>query len=284
MQTHTITTTNYKFKIYIENDDGRLIYHLRGPKLECVTLEYADDVMVMQNLSHHTTCSLETTLKRHEGTIEMAKATIQYALSDLTKQDKKVDYVEFTDNSTFTCGKERVILSNYSFLTKGQTWYEKYFGATLKNSTKRKILNIARNKLYKKPTEKFDDLAKIVFNDLPNSQLTEIEKIYKESDTWLLFFSALDTKYKCDFLFKYIDFLSTIAGINLEYLHEPFMISSEVAYAYNEVKHIVIDGKKSGGRKTRKQTKRNKKVPKKGEMWPFGQEPLSHEELQECLR
>jgi hypothetical protein len=98
-----------------EVKDGETLYIHGGPKRPCFELQLIrnEKHSILQGVQGRQDCFTDL----HTDSRDILRAAIKVA------KDHGILTMEFTDNSTIRC-PERLTLSDLSFLTTGQTWYE----------------------------------------------------------------------------------------------------------------------------------------------------------------
>lgn len=239
----TIETTNYKFRIIQDTDDfDRVIYRLQGTKVPCVVIIHDGDTLILENVSYYPSCAINKQLEKQTGTVEMVKAALKFVIDFVEKT--KITKIMLSDNSRFTCKPiGSVKLSEYSFLTRGYTWYENQFGAVSSNS---KQYNMFKTFLYSKPDVLFETLKTVIFEKATTEQLIKIKQCYENAKTWQEFAAVLDKEYSCVFLAPYVKSLLAMIRQPPGLFELPFIIDIATIKKYDVDIKII----KSGGSRT----------------------------------
>ena len=92
-----------------EVKDGKHVYIHGGPSRPCFSIELQKNHAILQDIARGTHCFTD-------GHTELSAAA-------MIAKDHGARTMELSDNSVIYC-PERIVLSDLSFLTTGQTWYE----------------------------------------------------------------------------------------------------------------------------------------------------------------
>lgn len=135
----SLHTANYVFpmKIDLPTDwDPSTTIYIGNPNNKpkpCIVIEVEGSSAIIQTLQYVQTCSVNTVLKKGEGTVEMVKASLKW-LMQTYPEAKRID---FSDMSYIPLSKSyNMPLPEYYALVHGQTWYQQHFGAIPSKKTK----------------------------------------------------------------------------------------------------------------------------------------------------
>ena len=134
---------------------------------------------------------------------------VQLAFTLLREEVPPVRFVELDDNSEFPCllegGKQAGIsLALYELAFHQSTWYERHFGAELKNEV---LKSLYKKDGFHAPKPPVFDFKHPVLNE-------ELSPLYRRTDTWALFFEELyKLEGKCKLMLPwYKEALTAILG------------------------------------------------------------------------
>jgi hypothetical protein len=165
----------------------------------------------LSKIKYDKGCSIQKTLEKGIGTQNMLKV----ALSLVSELYPEIKYFTFRDYSEKECDNgANIHLGYFSLITSGKTWYEKNFGATIKDEIFKE--------LYKKDLDKLNyknidiEISDILINNKVKLPLREIIiKEFEDSKNYKDFFKRLNTKFGrnmfCEYLQPWIrDFMSKL--------------------------------------------------------------------------
>ena len=149
---YIVDTGNYKFDMSVVKYGNNYSIQYgdamsrEGP---CVELSYNtnDDYIELQSLAYYPRCANNRDLEKGDGTREMIMSILQICIDAFPD----VKRVLLKDVSDFHCNNKRVLLSYYSLLLYGQTWYERHFSARPLHKEDGKTLDNFRKLLLTKP-------------------------------------------------------------------------------------------------------------------------------------
>lgn len=134
---------------------------------------------------------------------------VQLAFTLLREEAPPVHFVELDDNSEFPCllegGKQAGIsLALYELAFHQSTWYERHFGAELKNEV---LKSLYKKDGFHAPKPPVFDFKHPVLNE-------ELSPLYSRTGTWVLFFDELyKLEGKCKLMLPwYKEALTAILG------------------------------------------------------------------------
>lgn len=156
-----------------------------GKRDNCVyfTIPDVGDTAILHNVrTRNLECEMTKRLIMGQRTVHM----VNLAFTILKEQAPHIRFVEFEDASDFPCatdeGREIAIsLALYELVYHRSTWYERHFGAVLKNETMRT--------LYKK--DGFDRPKPNSFEFRNPLLQNSLEDVYHRTSTWTEFFDEL---------------------------------------------------------------------------------------------
>jgi hypothetical protein len=140
---------------------------------------------------------------------------------------KNISSLYFTDASNRECDNgERVNLAHMMFILHGKTWYEKNYGAFLKDDAL-KTFNMYNEKFKKRKTETSWDTLTSIIPALSHTIIPEeeLKTNYENSETWQDFFKTIFEKIEisnfCQFvqpwLEKFMTYFFKGTLMNLQY-------------------------------------------------------------------
>lgn len=148
-----LTVDGYKFPIEkITYEDSPYTDILIGnPSCRprgCVefTIKDKDPIASLQHVKFYETCSIST--KRFAKQKGAMHILIKAALRWLIRTYPYIKKVTFTDESYFDIDGQNFMLPEKLFLTTGQTWYSKHFGAKLTDTKRNNDMMFAFKRAY----------------------------------------------------------------------------------------------------------------------------------------
>ena len=155
----------------------------------------------LSKIKYDKGCSVQKTLEKGKGTQNMLKV----ALSLVSQLYQEIKYFTFRDYSEKECDNAANIhLGYFSLITSGKTWYEKNFGAIIKDE-------IFRD-LYKKDLDKLNhkeidiEISDILIKNKVKQPLREIIiKEFEDSNNFKDFFNKLNEKFGRSMLCEYLE-------------------------------------------------------------------------------
>jgi hypothetical protein len=96
-----------------EVKDGKHVYIYGGPARPCFSIELQKNHAILQDIARGTHCFMDG----HTASRDIVRAAAMVA------KEHGARTMELSDNSVIYC-PERIALSDLSFVTTGQTWYE----------------------------------------------------------------------------------------------------------------------------------------------------------------
>jgi hypothetical protein len=164
----------------------------------CVDLLYNtnDDYIELQSLAYYSRCSSNKELEPGTGTREMIMSILKICIEAFTG----VKRIVLKDVADFHCNNKRVLLSYYSLLLYGQTWYERHFKA---------------RPVHKEDNETLDEFRKPL-NDKPKKG---VFSFYEPGDyeNWHRFFESYKKNNGCGFFHEYQSEFENISQTKLFY-------------------------------------------------------------------
>lgn len=148
-----ISTTNYSFimdVIYFSD-----IYTIKygdalsrdGPCMELTYDKTKPNILKIDSLQYDINCSIDQLLQHKEATRDMMQSILKICLNSFPS----IKRVFFDDISAIKVGNFKLYLSYFYLVNYGQTWYEKNFGAKIKNKSMREKLKEFKELLASKP-------------------------------------------------------------------------------------------------------------------------------------
>lgn len=147
-----LTIDGYKFPIEtIEYDSPYKDILIGNPSCRprgCVelTVKDKDPVASLQHVKFYETCSISSKrfVKKQGAMHTLIKASLRW----LIRTYPHIQKVTFTDESYFEVNGQNFMLPEQLFLTTGQTWYSKHFGARLTNTKRNNDIIYAFQRAY----------------------------------------------------------------------------------------------------------------------------------------
>ena len=217
-----VSTPKYKFNVSIITRDYRVykqyMVFVGGERKGCVVItlgsqpsnarysSMVSNAAQIPSVDYSPSCSVDRLLERGEGTKYMMKLALRlikdnsFASYGYDFSSKPERTFELTDFSSFPCGDYSLSLAPMSVALYGQTWYEKHFGAILKDDRMRDIYNDAVNALTD-PTNKrpYLQFMGLYGYSVPKENLMLFETLYTKADTYQSFFKALRADDRADY-------------------------------------------------------------------------------------
>jgi len=211
----------------------------------------------LSKIKYDKGCSIQKTLEKGIGTQNMLKV----ALSLVSELYPEIKYFTFKDYSEKECDNgANIHLGYFSLITSGKTWYEKNFGATIKDEIFKELYKKDLDKLnYKNIDIEISDI--LIKNKVKKPLKDIIIKEFEESINYKDFFSRLNKKFGRNMFCEYVqpwirDFMSRL---DLErYFFMEWEIPAKEIKNYNIIikEYKKIDD--GGGRRTNKRNITNK--------------------------
>lgn len=207
----------------------------------------------LHKIRYDELCSLDNKFIRGQDT----NMILNLAITFIEKYFNYVKELEFKDASTRECDNGIVVsLSKLSYLTSGETWYQKNFSAYLKKADLDKF-NLIHNEFQNsKINFTWNMMESIITTNYPEEY--DIENIFNSTKTWLEFFvkvrNSIGVSNFCIFISPWFEnFLDMYMKFN--FLNEKY---------YIPIKNKNIEIKlypyvKGGRRETRKNTRIQRK-------------------------
>lgn len=204
---YTVKTENYEFLLKVTIIDNTVFELQYGdpstPQGPCMELSYdlrKPKRINLESLVYDARCSTDGKLQKGGGTLEMVNSIFAICKREMPEAER----IFFKDVSDFDCQGERIILANYSLLIHGYTWYERHFGAVMRDRMGRKRLDLFRERiLFEKPKAG-------VFKGLDAS-------LIKSCETWHSLFNDLYQSHGCSAFVNLLDQVPKIAQVRLYY-------------------------------------------------------------------
>lgn len=254
-------TTYYRDSIYYRG------FKIGGDYEDCINISYIynNGVPVEAKLPHlmyEPECSIGSNLEKGGGSEIMIKTIINYAYNKIPSITK----FYFDDMSHIDCIEKNMLLSpprksqkllNLAMLSiayNSQTWYEKYFNATMKNkemySKYRERLQFLEDPPSKVPFERFLEIARP-----PANQMEALDKYYKSAKTYREFFKNIPFEERCLLLLPWLE------NFIMYYLQGVY---NNMGW---EINVLDMNTKRGGSNKTRKY-KKGKNISYKNRLYP----------------
>lgn len=171
-------------------------------------------------------CAIGSSLPRGIGTILMIKTLLHY----IHRKYPSVTTFEFDDMSHIECASEQnqqtlqrhqrkkgtkikpMNLYHFSIAYNDQTWYEKYFGAILKDAEQYRRYR-ERIQTLTDPSSKVDFIQFLQLASPPQDQFEYLDKKYHQATTYREFFQSIPKEDRCSILYPWIStFMNNILG------------------------------------------------------------------------
>lgn len=233
-----------------ESPRSTLLY-MGGRHLHCVSAQIIKPNAPIGNLmtvDFNTQCSIENDFQRGIDT----KALTRLMLSYISHNYPFVKDMKFDDVSTRSCGDsdQYVFLSEMSYITTGQTWYERNFSAYLDPVSLSEFQEADQQFQTLKQTLSWSTLT-----DRYILQESPFQMLYETTNTWQEFFSALRGQMGmeefCDFMAPWLhSFLQDT--MRFQFVHRKYFMPVTSA---NGIEYTMSPYTR-GGRSTRRLVKR----------------------------
>ena len=198
----------------------RIINHsfkIGGEYDNCISVSYIyqNNIPVAAKIPHalyEPECSLtDTPLEKGHGTILMLKGLLKHVY----KKIPVINTFEFDDMSHIDCiekdmkktiprkPSKPLNLAYFSIAYNSETWYEKYFNATMINKEKynryKASLDFLTDENKKESFIRFLEISRPQSN-----QIEYLESFYNKTKTYREFFNAIPKDKRCDMLYGWI--------------------------------------------------------------------------------
>jgi len=240
----TIDETDFSYTIYIGNPEIYCIDVLISKEQQSDTSETGH----LSKLRYDSTCSLEHDFKREVDTNNLLKILLTY----IARNYKYVKSLTFQDLSERTCDNGMPVnLALMTYLWKGQTWYQKNFGAYLEGYNKERFEEYETKFQENKSKVTWAGLKSMMTPTFPLPE-DEMKQYFESAKTWQEFFRPIVDKIGiaafCNFISNWIE------TFFLHFFRVPFI---SIQYnlpikEYNDVQFTISDYIKGGKRKTHK--------------------------------
>lgn len=114
-----------QYKVDYEDEDSSdfMRVSILNPSNPCIVLDFdkTSKIAVLSRLYYQPTCTVDGRMSRGDGTRQM----LNFAFEHL--KELGAEKIQLSDESSITCKGIKVNLMLYFFLTRGETWYERYF-------------------------------------------------------------------------------------------------------------------------------------------------------------
>lgn len=203
--------------------------YLGGPgDIYCIDIQVLKDIELnrryfdidtanLNNIYYDRECSIDKNFRRGTDTTMILRLAMAY----IHENYPYVNKLRFKDASSKECDNGHVVeLYNMSYLTTGQTWYEKNFNAYIeKEADRRKIESDKRKFQEKKQVLPWEVISQFIRTSYPIEE-TEMETIYNNTNTWQDFFGRLRNKIGiaefCNFISPWMrNFVQQIMSFDL---------------------------------------------------------------------
>lgn len=188
-----------------------------GSTADCglIGFDNKSNIAHISYFEYKSICALNGELPQKYGTIHLLKATIEF----IKRTYPWIEFIELDDMSEIPCInnagiKRKLVLHCYNLAIYGETWYEREFGAILKDPTARIDYDIVKAKL-------IDPLFKKPWNDKMGIPI-ELKPLYESSDTIRDFFlkirNTFERNTRCRLLSGWIEpFIKSLFTSKLVY-------------------------------------------------------------------
>ena len=207
----TITIGKKKLKMVIHESNKDIDIYIGGHDIYCIhaTLMKRDNISVgyLHKVRYDSVCSLENDFVRGIDTSLIIKLLLTY----IARNYPNVKSISFSDTSSRECDNgERVSLANMTFIIHGKTWYQKNYGAFLKDKALETFNSYNKDFQKQKIETDWDTLTSVIpqlcYTNIPEE---ELKAIYESSKTWQDFFKSISEKLNisnfCEFVQPWLD-------------------------------------------------------------------------------
>lgn len=240
----TIEETDFSYTIYIGN-----------PEIYCIDAHISKpgksdspETGHLSKLRYDSECSLEHDFERGVDTNNLLKILLTY----IARNHNYVTSLTYQDLSERTCDNGMPVnLALMTYLWKGQTWYQKNFGAYLEGYNKQRFEEYEKKFQDNKSKVTWNNMKSMMTPTLPLPE-DEMKQYFESAETWQEFFKPIVDKIGiasfCNFISNWID------KFFLQFFKVPFI---SIQYnlpvkEYNDIHFTISDYIRGGKRKTRK--------------------------------
>ena len=270
----TIKVGKYTFSIIDKTTyfrDSNIIAY-RGFKIggdydDCINIAYVYNngepiEAKLPHLMYEPECSIGSNLEKGGGSETMIKAIINYAYNKIPSITKfyfddmsHIDCIEKDMTKPVPRKQQKPLnLAMLSIAYNSQTWYEKYFNASMKNkelySKYRERVSFLHDPDIKVSFERFIEIARP-----PTRFFDSLETYYKSAKTYRDFFKNIPYEERCLLLLPWLE------NFIMYYLQGVY---NNMGW---EINVLDMNNKKGGSNKTRKHKKR-KNISYKNSLYP----------------
>lgn len=207
----TITIGRKKLKMVIHESNKDIDIYIGGHDIFCIhaTLIKRDNISIgfLNKVRYDSVCSLENDFVRGIDTSLIIKLLLTY----IARNYKNIKSISFNDTSSRECDNgELISLANMTFVIHGKTWYEKNYGAFLKDKALETFNSYNKDFQKRKIETDWDTLTSFI-PDLLHTSVPEeeLKTIYEVSKTWQEFFKTILEKIEisnfCEFVQPWIE-------------------------------------------------------------------------------
>lgn len=248
----------------IDESDVSYTIYIGNPEIYCIDSliekpKYSDSPETghLSKIRYDSECSLEHDFERGVDTNNLLKILLTY----IARNFKQVKSLTFQDLSTRDCDNGMPVnLALMTYLWKGQTWYQKNFGAYLEGYNKERFDTLEKKFQEKKKNGlvTWNIMKNMMPLDLPLPE-DEMKQYFESAEIWQEFFKPIVDKIGiaafCNFISGWID------RFILQFFNVPFI---SIQYnlpvkEYNDIQFTISDYVRGGKSKTRRRKYRHSK-------------------------
>lgn len=265
INSYRIYTDEYTYILTCrKKSDDSFVFKLGGPKnKDCITITTHGDgpyknIAMLPHVRKESSCAVNKPFT--SGT------HIIYTAFSFIKGLPHIDYIELNDVSNISCvnGKD-ISLACFYFVQYQQTWYEKHFGAEIKNDLDRETY-LTLKEDWNKPEMKIPpaDFKNNLTDDwnIPLDRVNKLIPLYERTATYKEFFDKVFATYgkfeSCILLQHWIDsFMSSI--LHFSFYNRTWRISTKIMKTIPIMK---VEKIQAGGYRahTRKQIRKQRNI------------------------
>lgn len=196
----TIRENSDSVNIYIGGHDLYCIYIYIMKDKSIYSSRFDTSIANLPGIEYNQNCSLEYNFRRGIDSTMILKFAITYVFNKYPH----VKGISFNDASFRACDNgKQVSLAMMSYISTGQTWYEKNFGAYLTSESFTHFEPIKQKFQDAKATLSWEIMKGIMDNSFPIDE-SKMKELYESAKTWQEFFGpikdAIDISGFCIFV------------------------------------------------------------------------------------